>query len=431
MLFGPGRAEAVIAGVSIVYDTEQAVASVGALDDKLDGLDRVNKTVLRSTGHVSRSMSNTANAAVHLAQGLADGNLSAATLSRSLMHLGGPVLGGVAVGVGLVAAGFAIVTRHMDEQAKKTKEFAKEADDARKVVDKLLGIRRNDTEEGIRDLTKRIKDLQKEINKPGMFSQGWFERLWGGVKSSAADLATHFGGMHASDAGPSPERVLQDQLVVQRGILESGIRLEQHFGALANFGGYKSFQQGATPSEQAAMQAATVGARSTAMIGVGGTPGQSAHSIDEAARAMVRAQQAADRLRDQLYTVADAIEDFVVTGTFAFQRFLDNILGLLFRQLSDKVITKLVSAAYPSSGVQGFASGGVVPGAGPQLAIVHGGETIIPASGGAGMATSVNFHIYAHDSQDAHRFIKQNASMIARETVNEIERTHALRRRIA
>jgi len=45
--------------------------------------------------------------------------------------------------------------------------------------------------------------------------------------------------------------------------------------------------------------------------------------------------------------------------------------------------------------IQSFASGGTVSGSGPQLAIVHGGETVSPAGGGANI--TLNFYGYQDD----------------------------------
>lgn len=72
------------------------------------------------------------------------------------------------------------------------------------------------------------------------------------------------------------------------------------------------------------------------------------------------------------------------------------------RDILSKLIPDLPGAGVISSvinAIPGFATGGVVPGpfGAPMLAMVHGGETIIPAgaSGGGGGTTVVNFNVYS------------------------------------
>ena len=60
-------------------------------------------------------------------------------------------------------------------------------------------------------------------------------------------------------------------------------------------------------------------------------------------------------------------------------------------------------AAWASLHFGSFASGGVVPGVGPQLAVVHGGETIIPAGKGG----SVTVNVYVSGSIQSESDLKQ------------------------
>ena len=50
-----------------------------------------------------------------------------------------------------------------------------------------------------------------------------------------------------------------------------------------------------------------------------------------------------------------------------------------------------LNAKYGLGKLQSFQTGGIVKGMGPQLAIVHGGETVVPRGGGVG-GTVVNVY---------------------------------------
>lgn len=53
-----------------------------------------------------------------------------------------------------------------------------------------------------------------------------------------------------------------------------------------------------------------------------------------------------------------------------------------------------------AAGIPGYASGGVVPGVGPRLAVVHGGETITPPGRGGGNVFHINVNGWVGNDQD-------------------------------
>ncbi len=73
-------------------------------------------------------------------------------------------------------------------------------------------------------------------------------------------------------------------------------------------------------------------------------------------------------------------------------------------------------------GLPGFQSGGIVPGAigAPQLAVVHGGETIIPRGGrGGGMATiNVNIDYHPMLSMADHHELRQRLQPVIEDTLH-------------
>lgn len=102
------------------------------------------------------------------------------------------------------------------------------------------------------------------------------------------------------------------------------------------------------------------------------------------------------------------------------------------RDILSKLIPDLPGAGIISSAIKaipGFATGGVVPGpfGAPMLAMVHGGETIIPAgsSGGGGGTTVVNFNIYSESLDPA------AASEVVITAIKEYERRNGTDWRVA
>ena len=81
----------------------------------------------------------------------------------------------------------------------------------------------------------------------------------------------------------------------------------------------------------------------------------------------------------------------------------------------------------------GFQEGGTVPGpiGKPQLAVVHGGERVIPARESAGnLYTSVTFNVSAMDAQSVAEFFDRYGGHVARQVVKAADQSQAFRRRL-
>lgn len=84
-----------------------------------------------------------------------------------------------------------------------------------------------------------------------------------------------------------------------------------------------------------------------------------------------------------------------------------------------------------------FQSGGVVPGpvGRPRLAVVHGGEEVIPVRDRAGSGDVFNiaprFEIHAVDAAGVDRILEQHSGTIARQIAREAQRSSGLRRRLS
>ena len=108
-----------------------------------------------------------------------------------------------------------------------------------------------------------------------------------------------------------------------------------------------------------------------------------------------------------LYDVITAFFDFKWIGTDPFSQIRDDFTSFFtwLKGVTDK-LNPTTSASNFTAGMLGpvgealhlagvFDTGGVVPGTGPQLAVVHGGETITPAGQSAGH--TFNFYGYQDD----------------------------------
>lgn len=134
------------------------------------------------------------------------------------------------------------------------------------------------------------------------------------------------------------------------------------------------------------------------------------------------ASRIGDAIRDGLVAGFEAVKGRVAGIIDAILGFLDRILGKAadVKRAIDAVASFVGGAAgavgdVASAVLPGFAAGGVVPGAvgAPMLAVVHGGETVIPVGGGAG-GMVVNLTVNAGIGTDGHSVGEQIVTVLNR-----------------
>lgn len=128
-------------------------------------------------------------------------------------------------------------------------------------------------------------------------------------------------------------------------------------------------------------------------------------------------------MENALYTMSNAVEDFVITGTFAFTEFLNNILRLLIRDASDRFISNLLG-----SGLGLLGGGGGGGGGGTDL-LDTGAPPFGPGSSQAALVTNVNFNVSAVDAQSTAQFFERNSAQIAAEVTRQADRSRSIRKR--
>jgi hypothetical protein len=311
--------------LQIVYETSQALSGANRL--------------ATATGNLTGEQKKSSIAALHLAQALSEGNISAVTMARSVEHLGG-ALGGIATAVGLAAGLFVLWLHRTEDLEKRTAELAKEVETARRALDKLLGIKTSDAQTQIQGLTDRIKELQKELDKPS---------IWQRFLQFLKQIPEHFGGMHTPPPKKSPilqakedlealevvaKRVAASDLAIALGQVPAGVRTLQF---------HPTTPAGAAFNRPIQFHPAAGGPSFGADLS-GLTPHPGIPSGDTAVLEITRQQERlVHSWEDGLHAMQDAVNEFLVTGKFAIQDLINTFLSIAFRAASEGFIEASVN----------------------------------------------------------------------------------------
>lgn len=390
--------------LTILYDTITANQRLKQLEDQLRKVNGSNRT--------------TATSAARLANALATGNISAQVMTRSLMQLGGRA--GIAGAALAVAAGFLVLLkRHTDRAREAAHKFADQLRTTRRAVDELLRPDvRSPLQGEIEKITDAILELDRVLARQRL---NLLERWFGGASPKAVidairryifggeDPATrrqrgaltgernrltneNLGGAMALRATNDLNRI-RTFSTLTRGTLGGQLadevkRLEQELEALLVI-----FPESSEEVQQTAL---------------------AVNRLNDAMRRQLRAEQL---VTSGLETMADTLEDFVVTGTLAFTDFLNNILRLLYRDFTGELVHGIVRSAFGGIGPTGTSGdmkdvGGVVKSSGMSPSVT----------------TNVNFTIQAMDTQTGAQWIQRNAPQIAAEIGAQAARSRGLRK---
>src|SRR5215203_895671 len=114
---------------------------------------------------------------------------------------------------------------------------------------------------------------------------------------------------------------------------------------------------------------------------------------------LMQATEAGAKLSDIMANVAKQIARAALQALILGQGPLAGLFGTTTGGNTGQVGGLVGGASALLKALPKYADGGVVPGTGPQLAMVHGGETIIPKGGGAGGPIMINQTIDARGAQ--------------------------------
>lgn len=393
--------------LSIVYDTQQAAAQLTQLNARGAQLASTTNKLSAAAGVSTGRLRNMALAGVRLSSALAGGNVSAASLAGSVSRLAGAsVIGAAVVSVLNLVNAFQEFKKISKDIENTIDEMQTSARDASKDVQRLLG-EVPQGESPAERAVKRLRDAAAQLRKEATRLGGPAGAL---LESQAADLEAQVPGVgaRAAKGAASAERrrlaeatkdynkSLQDSNTIL-GLLNAG-PLEQMNATMRIMEKRLQFlvENGKEAGDEAQQLAL--------LLGIG-------------AEKMREMERSLNLLRDGLFTAADAIEEFVVTGTFAFTDFLNNIIRLLYRDFTGELIGGILHSA------AGTVGKGSVTTPGPeQVGVSPSG--ISPSVAIAGP----NFTIHAMDSQDVSRWVERNGPMIAGEMARQFGRSANMRR---
>lgn len=398
-----------IVRLAIVYDTQQAAGNLNQLN-----------------GHLTRmqvGQKKAAIAALSLAQAFEAGSISAVGMAKSLGNVAAMIFGpwGIALAVAV-----GVLTLFMNSAKKAREEQRKLADEMRaltRTVDLLLRPSQKQSDFGaeVQRLTDLIRELDQAIQDS---NDSWGTLMQGGL--AAALMSLGMGGIGAgllpkAPAAAGKRRGVQGQL---NRLLEPGAEanaeldrynklVEQQGRLLAalNAGPFAAMDENISLLREHLEKLGTIeGPEAAAAFE------RTAASIRTATEALYQMERRFRLMENVLQTMADALEDFVVTGTLAFTDFLNNILRLLLRDATGGVIRSIMG------GVGGGGAGTATPG-GPE--IVSGPGSVNPS-----VQSTVNFNVQTIDTQSTAQWAERNGGILAGEVVRQLERSTGLRRKV-
>lgn len=396
--------------LAIVYDTSQAAGALNHLNGQLA---TVNSRTELSAGAMRKG----GQAALVLAQGLSTGSISAAAMSGSLGRVATILFGPWGIAIGVAVGLLTLFKNNADKARAAQVKFGDELRDVRRRVDDLLSARdKSPFEAEVERLTDRIADLDRAI-KAANSSWGTFLQ---GALAIAAALVPGL-NLNIPLPGAPPEAAQRGALTGQRDRIDPlGDTIRSQQRAFNRPQEILDLIGGSGLATRAAQLQAMIKALEQLLTefpdakdSIEGT----AAGIRTFEKSLQEAQRAAALMERGLFTITDAIEDFVIAGTFAFTEFLNNILRLLYRDFTGELVSGIVSSAFSRGG------GTVTTGDAP---IISG-----PGAGPSpSVASNVTFNINAIDAQGVAAFIQGNGAQIAATVAGHAARARGLRKQL-
>ena len=395
--------------LSVVYDTQQAASNLSGLN--------------RQLGITHSSARRAGLGALQLAQSFEDGTVSATKMASSLASLGTFIAGPWGLAIAFAAAGLTFFLNRQQKVREESRKFADQLRDTKRSVDELISGRgKTPFESEIQHLSDLIEDLDRKIKDA---NSSWTTMLQGGL--AVALQALGFGGIGRAlmpkappeSAAAAAERKERARLLAEgpfAGIQNRAASDQRNSRNLARLLGTSQIDMMSDSLDRAKKELEDLIAAGLDPLGKVAT--EDAAAIKQGEEQLRRMTRAAVVMRSGLQTLADSIEEFVVTGKLAFTDFLNSILRLLYRDFTGSIIDSILRSAGASGSHTTGGSGGVQVGGD-----VGGGGITGSIQGGA-----VNFHITAMDSQDVARWVSSNGQMIAAEVSRQFSRSSNLRR---
>lgn len=387
--------------LSIVYDTSQAAAGLGQLNTRATQFGRTLNLVNNATDVGGKRLRTVALAGTHLAAQLSAGNVSALSLAGSLGRLAGPTAaaGLILTIVNLVNA-FQEFNKIVKDISNSIDAMQTSARDAHNDIRRLLGEAPPETK--AEQAIKRLRDAAAAMRREA-------DRLGG----AAGKLLNQQADVLLGEIPGIGRRARRGEQIAGRRDFTESLRESNTLLMMLK----------RTPLQQMTETMGIYQKRLEFLIKThqeaGAEAKQLALLLQIGAEKMRQMERSAALLKGGLETIQSAIEDFVISGTFAFTQFLDNILRLLYRDFSDELIHGILKSAAGTVGTGSVSAGGAVPGPGP---INQSG--ISPSIQGG----DVNFNIQTMDARGVADFIQTHGATIAAEVTRQAGRSTGMRR---
>jgi Lambda phage tail tape-measure protein (Tape_meas_lam_C) len=397
----------------IIYETEQAAGK----------LNQLNNSLTSTNGHTKKL----ASAAIGLSQALSTGNISATALTNRMTTLGGKA-GAVGIVLAVIAGALLLFKRNADAARDAAFKFQDQLRDTQRAIDDLL---RPSTKPELQAQIEKITDAITELDRTlAQQRRTIIQRIFGAdnlhdfgenLLKIGRNIKRFFAG------GESPEtRAQRNALGGQRAELTTGAltaaisgRATEQFARIRSFGELTRGSEASVVADQLNLMEKELQDLLVVLPADSVQVKALATDIRDHAEELRRLQRAEKLMTSGLQTMADALEEFVITGTFAFKDFLNNIIRLLYRDFTGELIHGLLR----SVGLVTHGPGSPDP-----------GTQTTGSLGGGGISGSVtsqtNFNVYTMDAQGVSQWIQQNGAQIAGEVGRQASRSAGLRRMI-
>jgi hypothetical protein len=385
-----------IVRLAIVYDTSQAAASLNRLDAQTNALTRTTALNSHAQATLKRGL-------VGLAMQATATSGPVGQLSQALLLMGGGsgLVIGVAAVIGTLALAYRAWTSDTREAAKAQEELIKQ----------LQGVGIHAQLMAARFILARLQmDLaETQKGRKGLFpwSRGPVDEAEQGLQQSA--IGKQLSIILGLEAGVAKwQKGIADDAERTRRAHEASVRALDKLAHNAKI--FKDQVETAVRKLDNWAKEQAVALFRGEFVDRGKDAAATKGPLESSIIGRILHDQ--ELFRRGLYTMADAIEEFVVTGTFAFTDFLNNILRLLYRDFTGGLVEGIVHSIMPGPG-GGSGDGPIISGTGS----------------GPSVQSNVTFQIQALDSQSVATFLDQNGARIAGIVAGQADRSRAVRRK--
>lgn len=390
-----------IVRLAIVYDTSRAAAALRGLDTQLATTARTTTTTNHATATLKRGL-------VGLAMQATATSGPVGQLTQALLLLGGGtgailIVAGAISGLALAYEAFTKDTRDAEAAQKElVKQLQQVGIHAELTAAKIQLTLLRGQQSGPQTLGQVWQQFLSDMTggKLGVSRDEQHER----AARAIAEQMTLIVNLEkkAADVAKAHNEELRKRLAIRAAEMAQGLFLAQQ-GVIRGAEASDRRLRGMDPSRL----------RPVADVPELANVRRHEHDVLQATREVTRAEVLFTR---GLFTMADAIEEFVVTGTFAFTDFLDNILRLLYRDFTGNLVSNITGSLFPGTNTGPSGGGG-------------GGKDL----GGLeknNVTSNVTFAIQTMDAQGVAQWVNQNGAQIAAEITRQATRSSAMRRKL-